>query len=142
MAIQTLYDEDFYEWTQATAHLLRTGRLDPIDLEHVAEEIEDMGKRDKLELESRMDVLIAHLLKWDYQVEKRSNSWMDTIEEQRRGIQRQLADMPSLRVYLQRSLPEVYRYAVRTAARQTKKEISDFPVECPYTIEQVLDLTA
>lgn len=139
MTSPDLYDEDFYEWTQATTCLLRAGRLDAVDLRHVAEEIEDMGKRDKRELESRMDVLIAHMLKWDYQAEKRSDSWTDTIAEQRRAIARQLADMPSLRVHLRSSLPEFYEYAVRTAARQTKKEINAFPLKCPYSMEQILD---
>ncbi len=63
-----------------------------------------MGKRDKLELESRLEVLIAQMLKWDYQAEKRSDSWTDTIEEQRRRIRRQLKVMPSLRVHLQTSI--------------------------------------
>ncbi len=129
-ASQCLYDRDFYEWTQTTAELLRAGQLDSVDLERVAEELHDMGKRDKLELESRREVLVAHLL-----IGNRTN----TIEEQRRRIKRQLALMPSLRAHLRVSLPDIYEYAVRTAARQTKKDIRPFPAECPYSIEQILD---
>ena len=70
-----LYDEDFFEWTRRTAELLRAGRLDQADIEHIAEEIEDMGKRDLKELNSRVQVLVAHLLKWQFQPEKRSRSW-------------------------------------------------------------------
>ncbi|MGI8988977.1 MAG: DUF29 domain-containing protein [Bryobacteraceae bacterium] len=138
-AVDSMYDRNFYEWTQATAQSLRAGQLDSVDLDRVAEELQDMGKRDKLELESRMDVLVAHLLKWDYQPEKRSDSWANTVEEQRRRIQRQLALMPSLRAHLRASLPDIYEYAVRTAARRTKKDISAFPAECPYSIERILD---
>ncbi|MDQ2898515.1 MAG: DUF29 domain-containing protein [Acidobacteriota bacterium] len=134
-----LYDRDFYQWTRTTAHLLRAGRLDSIDLERVAEELEDMGKRDKLELESRMDVLVAHLLKWDYQPEKRSDSWTNTIEEQRRRIKRQLTTMPSLRAHLRATLPDIYEYGVRTAARQTRKHVDAFPAKCPYSLERILD---
>ena len=82
-ASASLYDEDFAVWTAETARLLRAGRFDEVDIEHVAEEIEDMGKRDKRELHSRLTVLILHLLKWKWQPEKKSASWGSTIVTQR-----------------------------------------------------------
>lgn len=81
--VAALYDSDFFEWTQLSAELIRRGRLNEADLEHIAEEIEDMGKRDRREVRSRLIVLIAHLLTWQHQPERRSQSWRESIVEQR-----------------------------------------------------------
>src|SRR5580658_6058032 len=100
-----LYDEDFFEWTRRSAELLRAGRLDQADIEHIAEEIEDMGKRDLRELHNRMQVLLIHLLKCRSQSEKRSRTWEQTISEQRRKLDQVLADSPSLRTRVAPNLP-------------------------------------
>src|SRR5215472_16561668 len=92
-----LYDRDFFEWTQCNAALLRAGRFDHADIEHIAEELEGMGKRDQRELESRLQVLLMHLLKWKYQPAKRSSSWEGTIDTQRDEIGRLLRQAPSLK---------------------------------------------
>src|ERR1051326_1673444 len=95
MGTVELYDTDFAEWTRHNAELLRSGRVSEADLEHIAEEIEDMGKRERRTLHNRFVRLIEHLLKWHYQPERRGSSWRRTIVVQRIGIQRLLDANPS-----------------------------------------------
>ena len=133
------YDRDFLAWTRTTATRLRRGRFREINIEHVAEEIEDMGKRDVDELCSRTEVLIAHLLKWKQQPRKRSNSWRATIVTQRLEIQRLLRRSPSLRRHLRIEEAENYQGAVKRAAAETGLGRETFPSACPYPIEQILD---
>ena len=92
-----LYEQDFYAWANEQAALLRSGRVSDADLEHIAEEIESMGRSEKRELISRLKLLLAHLLKWQFQPTLRGNSWRLTIEEQRRDVAEHLADNPSLK---------------------------------------------
>ncbi len=80
------YDTDVVLWAQEQAALLRSGQFSKIDLEHIADEIEDVGKTEKRELASRVAVLMAHLLKWQAQPDRRSRSWQSTINEQRKRI--------------------------------------------------------
>ena len=137
--LSSLYEEDFFEWTRRSAELLRAGQLQQADIEHIAEEIEDMGKRDLRELNSRVRVLLIHLLKWQLQAEKRSRSWNDTIICQRGEIVDVLKQSPSLRGKLRTELPDNYAMAMRRAINQTGLPLSRFPKECPFTVEQVLD---
>jgi hypothetical protein len=134
-----LYDEDFVRWTAETARLLRDGRFADIDVEHVAEEIEDMGNRDHRELFSRLTLIIQHLLKWEYQPDKRSRSWRATIAAQQAKIDRLILQSPSLRRTVPELVPEVYRDAVRQASIETDLPEDSFPRECPFTPEQILD---
>src|SRR5436309_2144894 len=106
-----LYDEDFVLWTAETARLLREGRFSDIDIEHVAEEIEDTGKNHHREMISRLRVIIQHLLKWQFQPEQRSGSWKSAIVTQRRDLEDLLEQSPSLRRAAGRSLPRAYRQA-------------------------------
>jgi hypothetical protein len=133
------YDTDFYEWCLETAALLRDRRFDEVDLEHVAEEIEDMGKRDRREVESRLAVLIMHLLKWQAQPGRRAKpSRVATISEQRHRLMRVVGDSPSLVRVLQGNLASVYPDAVRKAVAETHLDRAIFPRECPFTAEQIL----
>jgi hypothetical protein len=133
------YERDFLAWTRMTATRLRHGRFRDVDIEHVAEEIEDMGKRDVDEICSRAEVLIAHLLKWKQPPRKRSNSWRATIVTQRLEIQRLLRRSPSLRRHLRIEEAETYQGAVKRAAAETGLSRETFPSVCPYSIEQILD---
>jgi Domain of unknown function DUF29 len=133
------YEQDFYAWTQRTAELLRAGRFDEADIEHVAEEIEDMGWRDVRELNSRMRVLLAHLLKWQFQPDQRSASWRGTISAQRQELDSVLEQSPSLRPKLETGLADNYTRAVKRAAAETGLGSERFPATCPYAVEQVLD---
>jgi hypothetical protein len=133
------YDEDFFEWTRSTAALLRQRCFKDLDVDHAAEEIEDMGKREYKELSSRVQVLIAHLLKWKLQPRKRSRSWRVTMVTQRIEIHRTLRDSPSLRRRLLADLDENYADSVKRAAAETGLDPGTFPERCPFSIEQILD---
>ena len=134
-----LYDEDFVRWIAETTRLLREGRFSEIDVEHVAEEIEDMGKNHHREMASRLRLIIQHLLKWQLQPKERSGSWKSTIVTQRRDLEDLFEQSPSLRRAAPRSLPRVYRQAIEDAASETGLAEDSFPSKCPYTLEQILD---
>ena len=90
-AAASLYQRDLYAWSQEQARLLKAGRLDEVDAENVAEEILDVGRNEYDKLESALRVLLTHMLKWDYQPEKRTRSWENTITEQRNRAEQQLS---------------------------------------------------
>jgi hypothetical protein len=135
------YDVDFFAWTRRTAALLRSRRFDELDTEHLAEEVEDMGKRERRELGSRMVVLLAHLLKWAQQPERRSPSWEATIIAQRTEIDELLTDNPSLRSEVSGFVARRWRVALKQAAAETQRAAEDLPATCPWTVGQVLDGT-
>jgi hypothetical protein len=132
-----LYEQDFFRWTQSNAALLRAGCFQELDIEHLAEEIEDMGRRERNQLESRCEVLLAHLLKWKFQPERRGASWGATIALQRSKVARLLGQMPSLRACLPEALPAIYRHAVLIAVKQTRLPQDRFPATCPFTLEDM-----
>ena len=132
------YDDDFYAWTVEQARLLRAGELSAIDVANIAEEIESLGRRDRRELRSRLTVLLMHLLKWRRQPEARSTSWSGTIREQRRQLDLVLDDSPSLRPFLIEVLPGAYGDAREDAAAETGVAETDFPIECPFSLDEVL----
>ena len=136
--LSTLYEQDFHAWALQSAELVRTGRLEQLDLEHLAEELEDMGANKQNQLESRLKVLLGHLLKWQYQPQLRCRSWQATIKEQRYSISRLIQKNPSLKSKWDEILLDAYRLGVLLAVRETNLDESTFPVECPYTEEQIL----
>ncbi|UXE58480.1 MAG: DUF29 domain-containing protein [Woronichinia naegeliana WA131] len=117
---------------------MREQRWDVIDWEHLIEEVEDLGKSERSAIGSQMERIMVHLLKWQYQPQRRSDSWLDSINDGRSQIRRKLEDSPSLRSYPDQVLAKEYTRARREAARQTGLEISIFPEFCPYEIEQVI----
>lgn len=135
----SLYDVDFFEWTQTAAENLRRGCVSPADLEYIAEEIADMGKRDRREVRSRAVVLLAHLLKWAFQPQRRDGStWLSTMHEQRRELGYNLDDSPSLRKVVRDELPRLYQKASRAALDEMGADVK-LPPECPFTPEQILE---
>ena len=132
------YEEDFYAWTVEQARLLRSGELSSIDVANIAEEIESLGRSDKRAIESRLTVLLMHLLKWQIQSKMRSQSWSGTILEQRRRIEKLLRESPSLRASVSEALAEAYSDAREAASNETGLPETDFPAECPFTAEQVM----
>jgi Domain of unknown function DUF29 len=135
----TNYDTDFYAWTQDQARLLRSGQVQQIDLENLAEEIESLGRQERRELRNRLAVLVGHLLKWQYQPTGRGASWRSTIKVQRKDVQRLLKENPSLRPYLTEAVEESYDMALDLAIQETGLET--FPERCAYSPEQILDET-
>ena len=138
-SVSNLYDEDFAAWTSHTAHLLRAGRLADLDVEHLAEEVEDMGKSERREVLSRITVLLLHLLKWKFQPRKRTGSWQSTLASQRAELSRVFEDSPSLRNVFSKSLPAVYSDAVEQAAAETGLPAEAFPDGCPFSPDQIMD---
>jgi hypothetical protein len=136
-----LYDEDFLAWTEHTAALLRRSRFAAIDVGHLAEEVEDMGKRDLREAHSRLRGLLVHLLKWRHQPKKRSRSWRATIVTQRQEIAELLQQSPSLRPKLADALAGIYDAAVARVVAETTLAASIFAPHCPFTLDQILDPT-
>jgi hypothetical protein len=139
--MSTLYEADFYTWIQEQARALRDGRFTELDLEHLAEEIEDLGKSEGKALEAQMVRLLAHLLKWSYQPEKRAlgHSWDDSIRDARNLIELALEDNPGLAPRLGEFFERSYPRAVRWASRDTGLAAAVFPKDCPWTWEQVID---
>jgi hypothetical protein len=134
-----MHDTDFYTWTQEQAALLRQGRLNELDLVNLIEEIEDMGRSEKRELESKLAVLLMHLLKWHYQPERRGASWEGSICEQRIQAKKCLRENPGLKSKLPDAFSEAYDTARFQAMRETGLKRSTFPDICPWSLEQVLD---
>jgi len=131
------YDSDFYAWAMEQAALIRAGNLAAVDLEHVAEEIESMGKTEKRELISRLKVLLLHLLKWRHQPGLRGNSWRLSIANTRDELADHLADNPSLKARLAETNATAYRYARREAALETGLPLATFPEICPWSFDQI-----
>jgi hypothetical protein len=147
--LATEYERDFNAWIQQHITLLKQGRVTEIDVEHLILELEEMGKSNLRELESRFIILIAHLLKWQFQIKQLTNrwqefegkSWRQTLIEQRLQIRKQLKNTPSLKSHLPDIVREAYPYSVELATDETGLPESTFPNECPYTLEQLLDKT-
>ena len=135
----TVYEKDYYLWLQNTVNLLREKNLAELDLPHLIEEIEDMGKRERRSLYSNLKILLMHLLKYRYQPEKRSNSWRYNIEEHRQRIAEALSDSPSLKSYLRETFEKCYQDAKKLAAKETSLTLEAFPTKSPFTTEETLD---
>jgi hypothetical protein len=131
------YNTDFCAWTQEQALKLRAGHLSDIDSANIAEELESLGKSQKKELVSRLTVLLAHLLKWRYQQDKKTLSWQLTIEEQRDKLAEHLKENSSLKTTLDDSINSAYRSAIRWAREKTGLSKKTFPRKCPYEWDQI-----
>ena len=136
--IDSLYEADFYAWTQRQSLLLRNRQWTQVDLENVIEEIESLGRQQRQELRNRLAVLIGHLLKWEYQSEKRSRSWFATINVQRLDINELVADNPSLRPYLAEALDMAYKKGVMLAVEESGLPSKNFPDVIAYPLETIL----
>ena len=130
------HENDFYAWTQEQVNLLKTGQLHQIDWQNIAEEMEDMGRSEKRQLESRLEILIMHLLKWQFQPNLRSRSWQLTIKEQRLRLEKLLEKNPSLQAHLTEAVEDVYPLATISAERETG--LSSFPETSPYRLTEIL----
>jgi Domain of unknown function DUF29 len=137
----SLYEQDFHQWTQQMATVLRNGHFNQLDIENLAEEIESLGRSDRRELKSRLTVLFMHLLKWHYQPEQRSNSWRATILEQRIRILDLLSESSSLVSYLNGEVDQCYSNAKALATAETGLAPTAFPQDCPYLLTEVLEKT-
>ncbi len=138
-----LYEQDFYAWSQQTAALVRQGKWYDVDAEHVAEELDSLGKSNRRELGSRLRMLLVHLLKWQIQPGRRehSHSWYDTIVEQRDQLAELLSDSLSLRTQVSILLEQHYPRARQKACDEMHVPVTTVSQTCPWSMEQVLDET-
>lgn len=137
--MKTSYGTDVVAWASEQAALIRAGQLDQLDLEHLAEEVEAMSAKEKRELRNRLAILLQHLLKWQFQPARRSDSWTTTMFEQRLNIHGILEDSPSLSGVLEDRLDSSYRLAVAQAANETGISRHVFPKTCPYPLVRALE---
>lgn len=133
------YQDDLYSWATEQAALLRAGQLSEVDTQNLAEELEAMGKRERREMINRLAVLLAHLLKWQYQPGRRGASWEATIIVQRDDLVEHLADNPGLESQLPEVLTSAYRKAAIMAMGETALPRSTFPLTCPWTLADIMD---
>lgn len=136
--LSALYDQDYYLWLTTTAELLRENQLSALDITNLLEEVEDMGRSEKRALYSNLKVLLMHLLKYQYQPEKRSNSWVASIVEHQQRLRQALKESPSLRSHLTQIFNDCYQDARELAAAETGLSIDQFPPESPFSAENIL----
>jgi hypothetical protein len=134
--MKTLYEDDYAQWAEEMATKLEQKRFNELDLDYLVEEVRDLSKRERDKLLSSIRLILHHLLKWNYQTQKRSRSWQITIERERNNLEFYLEDSPSLKKYLcQEWIDKMYRIARLDAARETGL---DFPQQCPYNLQDIL----
>lgn len=133
------YDQDFYAWLLMSAQLLRERRFPELDVENLAEELEGMARSDRRQLVNRFAVLLAHLLKWQFEPERRSKSWKGTIKEQRKRIELLLKDSPSLKYDIDDKIHDAYELAIIMASNETGLNEQIFPQTCEYSFKEILD---
>lgn len=135
----TLYHLDFHAWTTEQAAALRDGRLAELDVENLAEEIEDLGKAVFSKLRSSYRVILIHMLKWDQQPVRRTRSWTLSIEAHRHDVADILEESPSLRPRREEAVFKAYRRARLKAADETGLRTAEFPTECPYSLDEIVN---
>lgn len=135
--LSQLYEADETAWLEAMAQLIQQGCWDELDYPHLAEYLNDMARRDRREVKSRLTTLMVHILKWVHQQDHRSRSWHGTIIEQRQELS-DLAASGVLRNHAEAVLTDAYAKAVERASVETGLAADSFPGECPYTLEQLL----
>jgi hypothetical protein len=137
--LSNLYDQDYAAWLFETASRLRAGKLNAVDIANLAEELEDMGRSEKRAVDSNLEVLLRHLLKYQYQPQLRSNSWRFTILEHRDRLDKAFRDSLSLKPYYVSIFADAYHCARQKAAVETGLPLETFPVESPFTPEATLN---
>jgi len=136
-ALPRLYEADETAWLETMVQLIGDGRLSELDYPHLREYLEDMARRDRREVLSRLSLLLAHRLKWDHQSKRRSRSWRTTIEVQRQELA-ELLESGTLRNHALQSLPKAFANAIRQVVAETGLAESKLPAECPYSLDQLL----
>ncbi len=137
--MQPRYEDDFYGWAMANASLLKQGKLKEADMEHIIEELEEMGSSNESQLISRLSLVLCHLLKWQFQPNMRGHSWTYTLEEQRKRTKIHLKKNPSLKSKINECLIDAYDVALSKAAGETGLDKKTFPAKCPYTFEEIIN---
>jgi hypothetical protein len=146
----SLYEQDFQRWLEETTKLLKNHNFNALDLDHLIEELNDLGNFSKLSLESNLTILLAHLLKLTIQAnvpDSIKNSWYNSVDEHRQRIKKQLQKTPSLKSYWDTALSEAYPDARKLAIKEGQRAkfgispplLSDYPNTCPFSQDQILN---
>lgn len=133
------YDRDLYSWAVEQAALLRAGKIAEADALNIAEELDDVANEQYDKLESALRLILLHLLKWDHQPERRSRSWYGSISVQRKHVLKVLRKNPGLKPLVDEALTEAYDVARVEAAVQTAFEVEVFPIDCPYSWNEIME---
>ncbi|WP_310349885.1 DUF29 domain-containing protein [Methylobacterium sp. BE186] len=136
---RTRHEDDLFTWVQEQVSLLRSGRVEALDLDNIAEELSDVGNAQYSQLESALRVLLMQMLKWDQQPEKRTPSWIYSIREQRRRYAKSLRKNPGLKQHRDVMRDEIYPVSRDWAADECNLSPDEFPPECPYSWDDILD---
>lgn len=148
--LQTLYDSDFQGWLEKTINYLENQQFNRLDIQHLIEELTDLGRSDRKTLESNLMILMAHLLKLKIQnnvPEQMKGSWYDSVVEHRQRVDKNLRDTPSLKNYLETAIQSAYSDARKVAIKEGKlakfgvsiPSEMVYPMTCPFTVEELLD---
>jgi len=137
----TLYEQDFNLWLETMANLLKENKLNELDLENLAEEIQSLTHREQGILEESLENILMHVLKWKYQPETWSNSWRIMIDQSRKKIYQCLLRSPSLQQYFRDVLDECYNHARKMVAIETGASLETFPENNPFAEDEILDRT-
>jgi hypothetical protein len=134
------YETNIVAWANEQAWLVRNKKFELLNIEQIAEEIEDVGKSEQRELASRMAVLLCHLLKWQYQPARQGASWKAAIKTQRERVKRRLNQTPSLKKCLTDSewLADAWDDARDATEKKIEISYEKFPEQCSWTIEDIL----
>lgn len=134
-------NQDFLQWTQQQAEYLRKGDWARLDVGNLVEELEALGRSEQRELGRYLQGLLMRLLKCRYYPDRRTRSWDNTLFDYRDKIQDCLEDTPGLQRFLEDPewVQKHYRRACRDVAKEVNKSVEMFPIECPYTLEQILN---
>lgn len=136
-SLSALYLADETAWLEAMSAFAAARNAEEIDWANLSEYLSDMAKRDRREVASRLKVLMAHVLKWQYQPLRQSKSWVNTICDQQEELS-DILDSRTLRNHAATILTEIYPRAVGSAARETELPRETFPADCPYTLDELL----
>ncbi|MDB9310161.1 DUF29 domain-containing protein [Aphanizomenon sp. CS-733/32] len=146
----TLYDSDLQLWIEQTIQQLQNHEFESLDIQHLIEELVDLGKSEKNTLRSNLKILLAHLLKLKIQhdaPDSMKGSWYSSVVEHRQRVLDNLADTPSLKNFLVEAIEKAYPDARKLAIKEGKfakfglripKE-SEYPITFPFSIEQILN---
>lgn len=138
--LSELYEKDEVAWYEKNAQLIRQNKIELVDMQHLAEHLEDMGRREKNELLTRMIELLMHLLKWKYQPERQGASWERSIREQRRMINLEIKSSTNLKKYLEEHYEDAYKEARLYAIEETNLPVKTFPLKSPFVLTDVLKI--
>lgn len=145
--LSMLYQTNYSAWASKNADLLRAGRYAELDVEHLLEELSDMSKSEQRELENRLTILLAHVLKWEYQYSALSDRWREfyasnwraRLIEERTLLARLFKKSPGLKSLLTETIIDAYADAMQLASDETDLPLDTFPAQCPYSAEQLFD---